>query len=212
MNPAQSNHYLLDVWAGATSVQATNRYLLNVWELAYAYVGEAMLPLFGLSDGDIDAVLTVAATTRRRWAEQPDSIVRPRPGLLPALQAKDQDRIASFRALGHGAGMADVADRPVLTEDLGGKHRDLADTAELIRLENRLLLALWQQVAGDDEAAERTALSSADRVALAAADELTRQRCVQFPITLAEPRPGLLPALLKREEPQLTAFLESLQR
>ena len=75
---------------------------------------------------------------------------------------------------------------------------------------NRQLLALWQQASGDDEQAEHMALSSADRAALAAADEVTLCRWMRLPITLAEPRPGLLPALMAREEPQLTAFLASL--
>ena len=174
MNPAQSNHYLLDVWA-----------------MVYAALGEAALPPLGLSPADLDAVLTVEPTVLQRWAEQPDSIVRPRPGLLPALQANDQALIATFLALAHGA-------------------NPCAAATDLFRLANRQLLALWQQASGDDEQAEHMALSSADRAALAAADEVTLCRWMRLPITLAEPRPGLLPALMAREEPQLTAFLASL--
>ena len=79
MTPAQSNHHLLDFWAGT-----------------YAAFGEAALPPLGLSPADIDAVLTVEPTVLRHWAERSDSIVRPRPGLLPALQTQDQRRIETF--------------------------------------------------------------------------------------------------------------------
>lgn len=174
MIPAQSNRYLLGFWAGA-----------------YAALGEAALPTLGLSPADIDAVLTVEPAVLHRWAEQPDSIVRPRPGLLSALQSDDRGRLEAFLAAGHDG-------------------RSCTATARLPRHANRHLLALWQQAAGDDEAAERMALSSTDRVALAAADELALRRWMRLPIILAEPRPGLLPALMAREEPQLTAFLDSL--
>ena len=176
MTPAQSNNYLLGFWAGA-----------------YAAFGEIALPRLGLSPADIDAVLTVEPAVLHRWAEQPDSIVRPQPGLLPALQAQDRDHLETFLAA-------------------CGIGRNCLATVRLPQPANRHLLALWQQAAGDDEQAERMALSSADRVALAAADERTLDRWGQLPLSLAEPRPGLLPALLKREEPQLTAFLDSLQQ
>ena len=174
MTPAQSNHYLLDFWAGA-----------------YAALGEAVLPPLGLSPADIDAVLTVEPAVLQRWAEQPDSIVRPRPGLLPALHTRHQDRITIFLDLGHGASPCAAAE-------------------DRLRLANQHLLALWQPAIGDVECARRMALTTADCAALAAADEATLHRWMRLPITLAEPRPGLLPDLLAREEPQLAAFLDSL--
>lgn len=173
MTPAQSNRYLLGFWAGA-----------------YAALGEAALSPLGLSPADIDAVLTVEPAVLHRWADRPDSIVRPRSGLLPALQAQDQDCIATFLAAGYGG------NNPA--------------TARLPRNANRHLLTVWQQANGDDGHAERMALTCADRAALAVADELALGRWVRLPIALAEPRPNLLPALLKREEPQLAAFLDSL--
>ena len=176
MTPAQSNRYLLGFWAGA-----------------YAALGEAALSPLGLSPADIDAVLTVEPTVLRHWAERSDSIVRPRPGLLPALQTQDQRRIETFLTAGCGGSRSMV-------------------TVLLLRTANRYLLTTWQQASGDDEQAEHMALSGTDRVALAAADELTLDRWGQLPIALAEPRPGLLPDLLAREEPQLVAFLDSLQR
>ena len=63
------------------SVQATNLYLMHAWEIAYAFAGEAVLPLFGLSGGDIDAVLTVDDATRNRWAAISPALARPRPGI-----------------------------------------------------------------------------------------------------------------------------------
>jgi hypothetical protein len=174
MSPAQSNRYLLGFWSGA-----------------YAALGEDALPPLGLSPADIDAVLTVEPAVLHRWAEQPDSIVRPRPGLLSALQSDDRGQLEAFLGVSHDA-------------------RSCTATARLPQAANRHLLALWQQAAGDDEAAERMALSSTDRAALTTADELALGRWMRLPIALAEPRPGLLPALLKREEPQLTAFLDSL--
>ena len=71
------------------SVQATNLHLMHSWELAYAFAGEAVLPLFGLSGSDIDAVLTVDLATRSRWAATSPAFALPRPGLLTALRAKD---------------------------------------------------------------------------------------------------------------------------
>ena len=185
MSPAQSNHYLLDVWA-----------------MVYAALGEAALPPLGLSPADLDAVLTVEPTVLQGWAEQADSIVRPRPGLLPALETNDQARIAAFVG-DHGRGDCTIA---VLLLPPVDRHA----LARLLRAVNQHFLTIWQQAAGDDEAAERMALSSTDQAALAAADERTIDRWSQLPIPLAEPRPGLLPALMTREEPQLAAFLESL--
>jgi len=176
MSPAQSNRYLLGFWAGA-----------------YAALGEAALPPLGLSPADIDAVLTVEPAVLQRWAEQPDSIVRPRLGLLSALQSDDRGQLEAFLAVGHDG-------------------RSCTATARLPQPANRHLLALWQQAAGYDAAAERMALSGADRAALVGADELALRSWVRLPIALAEPRPGLLPALMTREEPQLVAFLDSLQR
>jgi hypothetical protein len=184
MSPARSNHYLLGFWAGA-----------------HAALSEAALPPLGLSTADIDAMLTVEPAVLQHWAERPDSIVRPRPGLLPALQANDQTRIAAFVG-DHGGGDCTIA---VLLLPPVDRHA----LARLLRAVNQHLLTVWQQAAGDDEQAERMALSSTDQAALAAADERTLTRWSQLPITLAEPRPGLLPALLAREEPQLAAFLSS---
>ena len=115
----------------------------------------------------------------------------PRPGLLPALQAQDRDRIATFLISGCENGPA---------------------TTLLPRRANRHLLTVWRHANGDDEQAGHMALSSDDRAALAVVDELAWHRWIRLPITLAEPCPGLLPDLLAREEPQLVAFLDSLQR
>ena len=174
MTPAQSNRYLLDFWAGA-----------------YANLGEAALPPLGLSPADIDAVLTVEPAMLRLWADRQASIVRPRPGLLPALQTQDQSRIETF-----------------LTAGCSG-HSELL-TVYFLPSANQHLLALWRQASGDAEAAERMALSNADRVALTAANKRSLDRWGQLPIMLAEPRPGLLPDLLARYEPALAAFLDSL--
>ena len=45
------------------SLAQSNRYLLDVWAQAYTALGEAALPPLGLSPADIDAVLTVEPGT-----------------------------------------------------------------------------------------------------------------------------------------------------
>ena len=80
----------------------TNYCVMQCWEIAYRMVGEAALPPFGLSEADIDAVLTVDELTCRRWAMSPISLVQPRRGLLTALRARNDARIYGFIADGRG--------------------------------------------------------------------------------------------------------------
>ena len=74
----------------------SNFHLLHCWALAYRTVGEAALPPFGLSEADLDAILTVDEAAWRRWAELPLSLVEPRRGLLTALRAGNEPRVHSF--------------------------------------------------------------------------------------------------------------------
>ena len=80
------------------SLLETNLCLLQCWQTAYEVAGEAVLGPFGLSEADIDAVLTVDTATRQRWAALPVALALPRPGLLTALGAGNN---ASHRRLHH---------------------------------------------------------------------------------------------------------------
>ena len=76
--------------------------VMQCWAIAYRTVGEAALPPFGLSEADLDAILTVDEAAWRRWAELPLSLVEPRRGLLTALRAGNEPRVHSFVVQGRG--------------------------------------------------------------------------------------------------------------
>ena len=97
------------------SVQATNLHLMSSWELAYAFAGEAVLPLFGLSGSDIDAVLTVDLATRSRWAATSPAFALPRPGLRAGGLAVHGRRVVleSGRVRGHARSRSAPASDPV---------------------------------------------------------------------------------------------------
>ena len=173
------------------SVQATNLYLMHAWELAYAFAGEAVLPLFGLSGGDIDAVLTVDDATRNRWAAISPALARPRPGLLSALRGNDRPCLRDYTSPSHGRATA-----PAITR--------------LAQPMNVHLLTVWQQAAGDPALCEGFGLTAADLAVLKGVDAAILVDWSRLPIAVAVPRAGLLPGLLAQAEPQLSAFLDSL--
>jgi hypothetical protein len=173
------------------SVQATNLYLMHSWELAYAFAGEAVLPLFGLSAGDIDAVLTVDVTTRNRWAATSPALALPRPGLLTARRGNDQPHLRACTTQGHGSAAALTIPR-------------------LVQPMNVHLLTAWQQAAGDPALCESFGLTAGELAALKGVDAAILVGWSRLPLAVALPRPGLLPALMAQAEPQLTAFIASL--
>lgn len=134
------------------SVQATNLYLMHSWELAYAFAGEAVLPLFGLSGGDIDAVLTVDAGTRTRWAATSPALALPRPGLLAALRGNDRSRLGACPTQGHGR----------------------ATISRLVQPINVHLLTVWQQAAGNPGLCESFGLTAGELAALKGVDAAAR--------------------------------------
>ena len=173
------------------SVQATNLYLMHSWELAYAFAGEAVLPLFGLTAGDIDAVLTVDVPTKSRWAATSPVLALPRPGLLPALRGNDRPRLRDYTTQGPGR----------------------ATTSAITRLAQPMnvhVLTVWQQAASNPALCEGFGLAAGDLAALKGVDAAVLVGWSRLPIAVAAPRPGLLPGLLAQAEPQLTAFLDSL--
>ena len=174
------------------SVQATNLYLMHAWEIAYAFAGEAVLPLFGLSGGDIDAVLTVDDATRNRWAAISPALARPRPGLLSALRGNDRPCLRDYTSHGHG--------------------RAVPSITRLAQPMNVHLLTVWQQAASEPALCEGFGLTAADLAALKGVDAAIFVGWSRLPIAVAVPRPGLLPGLLAQAEPQLTAFLDSLSQ
>lgn len=174
------------------SLLETNLYLLQCWQVAYGVACEAVLAPFGLGEADIDAVLTVDAATRRRWAALPVALAQPRPGLLTALRANNNARIHGF---------------------IGGG-RDRLTTPAVARLckpINAHLLAAWSGIAGDAEACRTFGLDAADRTALDGASETVLANWSPLPITLATPEPGLLPGLFAAVEPRFAAFIHALQ-
>ena len=165
--------------------------LLQCWELAYRTVGEAALPPFGLSEADIDAILTVDEAAWRRWAMSPLSLVQPRRGLLTALRAGNDPRVHSFVV------------RPRAADDTGD--RPAAGAA------NAHLLATWRRAASNPDLSRLFDLDQEDVAALTAAEEAALEEWSTLPIALATPRPGLLPAMFEIAQPQLVAFLQSMQ-
>ena len=72
------------------------------------------------------------------------------------------------------------------------------------------LLTVWQQAAGDPALCEGFGLTAADLAVLKGVDAAILVDWSRLPIAVAVPRPGLLPGLFARAEPQLSAFLDSL--
>ena len=167
--------------------------LLQCWALAYRTVGEAALPPFGLSEADIDAILTVDEAAWRRWAESAAE-----PGRAPARPA-------------HRTAGRQRASRPQLR---GPRPRAADDTGDrpAAGAVNGYLLATWRRAATEPEWSRRFALDSEDVAALTAAEDSAVEQWSRLPIALATPRPGLLAGLFEREEPRLVAFLSALQR
>ena len=173
------------------SVQATNLYLMYSWELAYAFAGEAVLPLFGLSGRDINAVLTVDVATKSQWAATSPALALPRPGLLPALRGNNQPRLRDYTTQGTGRATALTITR-------------------LVQPMNVHLLTVWRQAVSDPALCEGFALAAGDLAALKGVDAAVLVDWSRLPIAVAVPRPGLLPGLLAQAEPQPTAFIASL--
>lgn len=174
-------------------IAGTNLHLLASWAAAYCAAGEAALPPFGLSEADIDAVLTVDEAAWRRWAALPLSLVEPRRGLLTALRAGNEHRVHSFVVNGRG---------PLTTPAIG----------RLPVPVNGYLLATWRRAATEPEWSRRFALDNDDAAALDGAEDSAIEQWSKLPIALATPKPGLLAGLFEREEPRLVAFLSALQR
>ena len=139
------------------SVQATNLYLMHSWELAYAFAGEAVLPLFGLSGRDINAVLTVDVATKSQWAAISPALALPRPGLLPALRGNNQPRLRDYTTQGTGRATALTITR-------------------LVQPMNVHLLTVWRQAVSDPALCEGFALAAGDLAALKGADAAVLDR------------------------------------
>ena len=174
-------------------IARTNLYLMESWAAAYRAAGEAALPPFGLSEADIDAVLTTGEPAWRHWAGGPLSLAQPRRGLLAALRAGNEHGVHSFVASARG---------PLTTPAIG----------RLPRPANIHLLTAWRQAAGHPGLSRLFDLDAGDVAALDDAEDGAIERWSSLPIALATPRPGLLPGLFERQEPRLVAFLNALQR
>lgn len=159
---------------------------------AYEVAGEAVLGPFGLSEADIDAVLTVDTATRQRWAALPIALALPRPGLLTALGAGNNAHIDGCMA--HG--------RNRLTTPA---------MARLCKPINAHLLAAWSGIVSNAKACRTFGLDAADRTALDGASKTVLANWSRLPITLATPKPGLLPGLFAAAEPRFAAFIHALQ-
>lgn len=171
----------------------TNLAMLRCWQLAYRLAGEAALPAFGLSEADIDAVLTVDEATKRLWAELPTSLVAPRPGLLTALRAGDRLGVEAHRGRA-----ASITGPPRLER--------------LPRVANTHLISAWAQAATNLGGSRMFDLAAEDVAALRGTSNTALRAWSELPIALATPKPGLLPGLFAQAEPRVTAFLDGLTR
>lgn len=64
----------------------TNAGILRSWLMAYDVVDEAMLPPFGLSAAEIEAVIMASSQDLHDWSGLATPLVQPRTGLLNALR------------------------------------------------------------------------------------------------------------------------------
>lgn len=167
----------------------TNAGILRSWLMAYDVVDEAMLPPFGLSASEIDAVTTASSQDLHDWSGLATPLVRPRMGLLRALRHNLEGEIVGFIADGR---------TPVSGPTV---HR-------LPRSLNRLVLETWCAAIHGGEKLSRFELDT-DEIGIL--DQLSPQRLNEwsrFPVAIAVPKPGLIRALRCNDSATLFAFVK----
>jgi hypothetical protein len=164
-----------------------NFLMLMSWRTAHAFAGSAMQTLFGLSAEEIAAVGAADEAEIQRWSAIATPLVRPRPGLLPALRANRRATIMGFIADTRGP----------------GDSRAIVSWAQEA---NHLLLTRWWRAVHARENVTRFELDEADVHALARRSPELLQAWATLPFAIAVPKRGLIGALHRRSNLHLLAF------
>ena len=165
-----------------------NFLMLMSWRTAHAFAGSAMQAPFGLSAEEIAAVRAADDAEIQRWSAIATPLVRPRPGLLPALRANRRAAIMG-----------------IIADTLGpGDSRGIVALAEEA---NRLLLTRWRRAAHARENITRFELDEADVHALAQRSPELLQAWSALPLPIAVPKHGLIDALHHRSNLHLLAYV-----
>jgi len=165
-----------------------NFLILISWRTAHADAGSPMLAPFGLTPEEIAAVRSADDAEIQRWSGIATPLVRPRPGLLPALHANRRAAIMGFIAA------------------TLGPHNPRA-LCPLLQEANRLLLTRWRRAAHARENITRFELDEADVHALARRSPERLQAWSTLPLAIAVPKRGLIGALHRRSDLHLLAFV-----
>jgi len=164
-----------------------NFLMLTSWRTAQTAAGNAMLAPFGLTPEEIAAVRSADEAEIQRWSAIATPLVRPRPGLLPALRATRRATIMGF-----------------IADTLGP--RDSRTLAPLAEEANRLLLTRWCRAVQAGENITRFELDEADLHALVRRSPELLQAWATLPFSIAVPKRGLIGALHRRSDLHLLAF------
>lgn len=165
-----------------------NFLMLMSWRTAHAFAGSAMQAPFGLSAEEIAAVRAADDAEIQRWSAIATPLVRPRPGLLPALRANRRAAIMG-----------------IIADTLGpGDSRGIVALAEEA---NRLLLTRWCRAVQSRQNTGPYDLDEADVHALARRSPELLQAWSALPLPIAVPKHGLIGALQRRSDLHLLAFV-----
>lgn len=165
-----------------------NFLMLMSWRAAHTAAGSARLAPFGLTLEEIAAVRSADDAEIQRWSAIATPLVRPRPGLLPALRANRQAAIMGIIAAARGA-------------------QDPRAIGPLVQEANRLLLTRWCRAAHARENITRFELDEADVHALAQRSPELLQAWSALPLPIAVPKHGLIDALHHRSNLHLLAYV-----
>ena len=165
-----------------------NFLMLMSWRTAHAFAGSAMQAPFGLSAEEIAAVRAADDAEIQRWSALATPLVRPRPGLLPALRANRQAAIMGIVAAARDA-------------------QDPRAIGPLVQEANRLLLTRWCRAAHARENITRFELDEADVHALARPSPELLQAWSALPLPIAVPKRGLIDALHRGSNLHLLAYV-----
>lgn len=167
----------------------TNAGILRSWLMAYDVVDEAMLPPFGLSALEIDAVITASSQDLHDWSGVATPLVRPRTGLLHALRHDRDGELMGF--------IADARS----PESGPTVHR-------LPRSFNRLVLETWCAAIHGGENLARFELDTDEIDILGQLSSQQLNAWSRFPVAIAVPKPGLIKALHCSDSAMLFAFVK----
>ena len=167
----------------------TNAGILRSWLMAYDVVDEAMLPPFGLSPVEIEAVITASSQDLHDWSGLATPLVQPRTGLLNALRHDLDAELAGFIADGRTPASGKTVHR-------------------LPRSFNRLILETWCAAIRGGEKLARFELDMDEIDVLGQLSPQQLNAWSRFPVAIAVPKPGLIKALRCSDSATLFAFVK----